>query len=386
MVTLNNADSVLKSFYLDAVSEALNSKLNPFLAKIEKTSANVTGKDVRKVISCGFNNGIGAGSETGDLPTPQGNSYGQMVATLKNFYGTLEISDKAIRASADSDGAFVNLLNEEMRTLINTAKFNFGRMLFGDGSGVLGRAVQFFSNAVVEMEDVSNFVNGMLVDIIADEETVKNVKIVFVDRESSRLEINASGATVETLTNARFTLPGAGENNQELTGLEAIFSSDELYGLERSVPGMVPYCRDDASTPTEEDIQLAMDTIEGNCGVKPNMIICSWDVRRALTAYYKQYNVVLPTVQLEGGFTALDFYGTPIVVDRFCPKKTMYLLNTDFFKLHQLCDWQWMETEDGKILKQTPGKPVYTATLVKYAELLCENPCAQGKIYFDLMD
>ena len=27
-----------------------------------------------------------------------------------------------------------------------------------------------------------------------------------------------------------------------------------------------------------------------------------------------------------------------------------------------------MENEDGKILSQVPGKPVYTATLVKYAE------------------
>lgn len=65
MVTLNNADSVLKSFYLDAVTDALNTKINPFLSKIEKTSANISGKDVKKAISCGFNNGIGAGTETG---------------------------------------------------------------------------------------------------------------------------------------------------------------------------------------------------------------------------------------------------------------------------------------------------------------------------------
>ena len=39
-----------------------------------------------------------------------------------------------------------------------------------------------------------------------------------------------------------------------------------------------------------------------------------------------------------------------------------------------------LEAEDGKILKQVPGKPVYTATLVKYAELICDKPLAQGKI------
>lgn len=35
---------------------------------------------------------------------------------------------------------------------------------------------------------------------------------------------------------------------------------------------------------------------------------------------------------------------------------------------------RWIEGEDGKVLKQVAGKPVYTATLVKYAELLCYRP------------
>ena len=86
----------------------------------------------------------------------------------------------------------------------------------------------------------------------------------------------------------------------------------------------------------------------------------------------------MDAVTIEGGFTALSFGGIPVVADRFCPEGTMYLLNTDDFALHQLCDWQWLEGEDGKVLKQIPGKPVYTATLVKYAELMCYRPCGQG--------
>jgi hypothetical protein len=58
----------------------------------------------------------------------------------------------------------------------------------------------------------------------------------------------------------------------------------------------------------------------------------------------------------------------------------MYLLNTDDFCLHQLSDWRWLEGEDGKILKQIAGKPVYTATLVKYAELICARPYGQGML------
>ena len=35
---------------------------------------------------------------------------------------------------------------------------------------------------------------------------------------------------------------------------------------------------------------------------------------------------------------------------------------------------RWLEDEDGKILKQVPGKAAYSATLVKYAELVCRKP------------
>ena len=65
MVTLNSADNVLKSFYLDAISESMNYKANPFFAKLERTASDVVGKDVRKVVRNGFNTGIGVGTETG---------------------------------------------------------------------------------------------------------------------------------------------------------------------------------------------------------------------------------------------------------------------------------------------------------------------------------
>lgn len=88
----------------------------------------------------------------------------------------------------------------------------------------------------------------------------------------------------------------------------------------------------------------------------------------------------MQTMEIEGGFKTLSFNGIPVVADRFCPEGTMYLLNTEDFKLCQLCDWQWLEGDDGKILRQVPGKPVYNATLVKYAELICERPGGQAKL------
>ena len=54
------------------------------------------------------------------------------------------------------------------------------------------------------------------------------------------------------------------------------------------------------------------------------------------------------------------------------------MLNTKEFNLHQLCDWKWLEGEGGRIIKQEVGTPTYTATLVKYADLICNKPNGQA--------
>lgn len=83
MVTMQTADNALKSFYLDAVTEALNMNVNPLLAQIKRSTADVWGKDVRKLVRYGINGGIGAGTETGNLPEASGNNYVQFVSSLK---------------------------------------------------------------------------------------------------------------------------------------------------------------------------------------------------------------------------------------------------------------------------------------------------------------
>lgn len=385
MVTLNSADKALKSFYLQAITDSLDTRVNPFLAKIQKTSNNVTGKDVVKVIRMGVNGGIGAGTETGNLPAASGNKYIQFRSTLKNLYGTLEISDKAVRASANNEGAFVNLLNDEMEGLVKSANYNFGRMLFGNGKGLLGIVdMVSASSESVYLISAKNLVEGMVVDFVEPstrDVILSGVKIDEIDYTEKRARlVSLNGGPVDFfgLSNAEVYLHGASGN--ELTGLSAIFSNDPIYDCQRTYSLLRPYVKREVGAISENVIQEALDAIEETSGGQVNFIICSWGVRRALLEYYKQYKTILPSVTLDCGTQAISFNGIPVVVDRFCPEGTMYLLNTEDFKLHQLCDWQWIEAEDGKILKQVPGKPVYTATLVKYAELMCEKPCGQGML------
>ena len=131
---------------------------------------------------------------------------------------------------------------------------------------------------------------------------------------------------------------------------------------------------------TDTVIQTAIDTVEENSGSRINFILCSSGVKRAYQNYLNTYKRNVDVMDLRGGYKAISYNGIPVVSDRFCPEGTMYLLNTDDFVLHQLCDWQWLEGEDGRILRQIPGKAAYTATLVKYADLICTRPCGQAML------
>ena len=384
MITMKTADDALKSAYLGVVSEQLNTAINPLLAKIKQSTQDVWGKEIRRLAQYGLNGGVGAGDEDGDLPEAAGNNYEQFVLTLKNLYGTIEISDKAIRASENSSGAFVNLLNAEMEGLLRASSYNFGRMLFGDGSGVLGKVVSI-SNGVVTVDNVKNLVEGMVVDFRSEDGTTINGatqrRIISVDRQGKTITVTGSTLTsTEVAKDSIITVQGS--YNQEITGLGAIFKTDgDIYGLSRTThKWLVPYIKTNVGDISETAIQTAIDYLDENAGSRVNFINCSSGVKRAFQNHLSTYKRNIDVMDLNGGYKALSYNGIPIVSDRFCPEGTMYLLNTDDFILHQLCDWKWLEGEDGKVIKQVADKPVYKATLVKYADLICSRPCGQAML------
>ena len=382
MVTMETADNALKSYYLGAVTEMLNTAANPLLAQIKQSTADVWGKDVRRVVRYGVNGGIGAGTEAGDLPSASGNNYLTFVSTLKNLYGTIEISDKAMRASANNEGAFVNLLNDEMDGLVKSASFNFGRMLFGDGTGLLAH-VTYDGKNVFTADTVQALAEGMIVDISDGEGefAVTGRRVINVDRAQKKVTLDGATIGADVLPEECF-MSLQNSAGLELTGFGAIYADyNILYGENRTkYSWMNPYIARSVGSISESKIQKAIDYVEEVSGSRVNFIVCSWGVKRALAEYYATYKQMADTIEIKGGYKAMSFNGIPVVADRFCPAGTMYLINTDDFCLHQLCDWQWLEGEDGKVLKQVPGKPVYTATLVKYAELICNRPCGQAML------
>ncbi len=384
MVTLETAEKALKSVYLNVVAEQLNVGVNPLLAKIEQTSADVWGKEIIKLVPYGLNGGIGAGTETGSLPTPAPNNYDRFKLELKNLYGTIELSDKAIRASQSNTGAFVNLLNAEMEGLLKASKFNLGRMLYGDGSGTLAKVAeaQTTASATIALDSVRNIMEGMVVDVISASGSAYSdftgVRVKSVDRVNKTI-------TVETVATSKLaqgdSVTVQGSLNNELTGLGAIFSDKDLYGLSRAGRSwLAPKTYSEVGAISSSKIQSAIDYVDEIAGSQIDFIVCSYDVRRKYLDHLALTRTNIDYMNLDGGFKALSYNGIPLIADRFVEEGDMYLLNSKDFKIHQLCDWRWLEGDNGKVIKQKAGSATYGATLVKYADMICDKPIGQVKL------
>ncbi len=378
MVTLQNAENALKSVYLGTVTDLLNTRVNPLLSKIEQTSADVWGKEIRTAARFGINGGVGAGDEDGDLPDAYGNNYLQFVTTLKNLYGQIEISDKAIRASADGRGAFTDLLNAELEGLLNASKFNLGRMLYGDGSGLLATFDDNADKTSVVCDNTRNLIEGLVVDVYGSTGTKKGTaRIMYVDRAAKTVTLDS--ATITLAKGDKMYVQGS--KDKEITGLGALFGGTSIYGVQKSAhPFLNPYTKNVGGAIDEIVIQEAIDALENDAGSTVDFISCAQDVKYSFIDYMSSFKRNIDFMELEGGFKTISYNGLPLVYDRFVPDGCMYLLNTKSFKLHQLCDWRFLETENGKILRQNQGKPTYTATLVKYCDLICQKPNGQAKL------
>lgn len=388
MVDFSTANNALKTVYLGVLSNMLNLKSNPLFAKIKQTTKGVTGKEIKVLAPVGVNGGICATSETGELPKTTDAGYVVLTSSLKNLYGRIEISDKAVRASQTSAGAFVNLLNDEMERLVEASSYNLSRMIYGDGRGYLGEIKSLSTDKkTITLNNVAPFVEGMLIDIYDDDSKVfedgyMGLRVMKVNRANNTITVNKA-IEISTVNEGGFYVILQNSLNNEITGINALFNPNisNIYGLKKSdYSFMTGHIKAGFGAFTEIGLIGEIDAVEGNSGYAVDLITCSADVRRQYQKVLIENKKPVMTVDLEGGFKALDFYGKPLIADRFVDSGVMYLLNTNNFALHQLCDWEWMSDESGNILTQKAGYAAYTATLVKYADLICSAPYGQGKI------
>lgn len=389
MITVATAENALKNIYLETVISDINKKTNPFLTMVEENARIASGKDAKVSIRCGAA-AVGAGTETGDLPMVADDKQLEIAVPLKNLYGTFQVSDKALKAASLDPNAFASLLGGEMQNLVAAAQSNITSMLYGNGKKLLA---VFDASALDETrkiitlkeEYVPNFKDDMQVIVMSG----ANVQVSDVV-SSPKVTVNTVTGTL-TLSSAlkankadRFYIYARDDDGTSMNGIDTIFTAIP-YGIPVATHPEIAPCnyRDDATTlkVLDEDAALDfLDAYEEHCQSMPaDIILTHPKVKKAIFESLKSTRSNIATSELAGGFHGFTFNGIPMYSDVKCKAGVMYALNSKSFAMHQLCDWTWLANEDGSILKQLPGKATYMATLVKYADLICDKPFLQGK-------
>lgn len=378
-ITIATVADAFKTFYKPVIIDQMNAKVNPFFAQVDKNSEEVFGSTIKMAMRYGVNGGVGNRAEDGDLPNPNNRKYKQAEYETKNLFGTLRITEKSIRASASSAGAFTKLLETELDGLVTDAKINFGRQLFGNGTGKLATLSAATDENTIGVDSVQYLIEGQVIDILSSAGVVKVEarEITSVDRANKTITINGDVVTVLNTD----IIAISGSYGLELTGLGQIFATTgEIYGLDRATyKWLIPTIISNVGIISDIKIKKGFHQADIIADSAPNFILTSHGVERSYYEYLETTKRNINTMTLNGGYTALNFDNKPLVADKFCTAGDMFLLNMADFVLHQMGEWDFLD-RDGSIFKQTANKAAWDAVLVKYGDLGCRKPIGQVKL------
>lgn len=169
----------------------------------------------------------------------------------------------------------------------------------------------------------------------------------------------------------------------EINGVESIFG-ETMYNLDATqsaeiAPHKTELSGDGALTETE--ILNFLDSYESHCESNPaDIMLTHPSVRRALYEQLRENGSHVDLCEFKGGYSGFKFNGIPVYSDAKCNQNTMYALNSKDWAMHEMGDWDWVTSDSGGILNKNDDRATYTATIVKYADLLCDKPQFQGKV------
>lgn len=400
------------------MSDAVFNASNVTWSRINKNS-DFVGKDMFVSNPMSFSGGVGSGA----LPTANVGKYEGSIINSKKVYAVAQVDRESIKASEQSEGAFVKAMQETVKKTLESFMRNCSRQLFADGSGVLAKghgagaadvtgngstatpyvvtltAAEFF-DANLEERDLVQIVTGLAADNTGGSVEATYLEIVAVDVAAFKVSLVGTSARLAALV----ALPGPFATTDgivmqnsylnDLTGLRAISrASIAGTGTLYNVPVQRRWSmrtKDASAAAISVDlINGEMLEIERKSGKVPNLIVCGFKQYQKMLALHenqKRYNLSPKDSKYASQFSfdGLQFMSTagivPIVYDRFVKDDEIWLLNDNYITMTMRPGGaQWFE-EDGTVFLRDTGSDTYSARYGLYGELYI-IPTFHGHIY-----
>jgi len=437
---LSNYAEVLKTFYLPAIQEQLNhgTVLSDIIEINEK---DVAGKNATINMHYGRNKGTGARADGGALPDADYQKYKTAVVPCKYNYGRVTFSGPTIAATRDEKGSYARVIDNEITGVVRDLQQEINRQYWGCGYGILGRwrttvgttsytlqklyrgntvggdsfgstfgAKYLAENAGAVAVVLSAYSSGwvmtvddtdMAVSAIVESNDYDTITVTNPDVTEAAGTFYARPASLVT-DNAGV----AGAARLEMMGLRGIVTDEDLdeiacddgtsVGLKTNDPlqglAVGTYTWFKANVDKHSSgryagqraltlnlMQKMFDKVETKAGKDygPDMILTTRPLRREYLSLMQADRRNVNTMKLDGGWTALEYNGIPLMVDDDAIDGEMYFLTSKDLQLYRMSDYDWMD-KDNSILARISGYDAYEAVLFLYAELGCTRRNSQG--------
>ena len=372
-------EKALKENYLPVWRNGLTTEPSALLGKIKKVP--LKSNKIVATAPVGLSGGFGFGAEGLATPAAGGVKFERFETNAKDMYVNIAISTKAVRLTG-SGGAMANALDTEVKAAYETAKWNVGRSLFGNGTGILCESEAVSNGNTIKVDNVKYMKEGLIVDVYATggeepQEKGKAVRIVAVDRTANTITIAGPAVSLE----AGF-ITVQNSYNREITGLGAIFDTNvkSIYGVDRTANKYLFPTVVDANTDIDDSV--IWDAVEGAetyKNSKIDMIMMGKAAYKHYIEYLRTNNVRVEsmTKEITGGFKAIEYaFGNrsiDVVYDQFIPDGDAWCLDTKALELHTQ-EWDFADLQGGGIFNLMENSSVYRALLANYGDLICTNP------------
>lgn len=384
----------MKVRYIGPIREQMNNSTILF-SRIAKESGfvDVTGKTFTVPLHTSRNANAGSGrADGGTLPTHSQQGYDVAVVPNAYSYTTIKITGPAIAATKDNLGSFVKAVDSEIQGATKDMKRAFNRQMHSDGTDALA----FWTTA----DDISgtNVDDGRGNAFVHLQSGATTCDLIDATDNSTKLgdsivvTLGAKGSGVYAITWTG-TVSGSADGDylvqedtlgNQLMGLAGIVSASDptllsggLHGLAvASKPYWVSQVESNSGTNrdlTLELMQRPLDSIATNSDYSEQdveFLLTSYGVRAKYISLLVSEKRFVNTMELDGGFKAVDFNGIPLVADPQCKKNRIYYVVPEVLKIFRTSDFSWME-KDGNVLSRVSGQDAYEATLVHYGNLGC---------------
>lgn len=383
-----------------------------------KKRYDFTGKQMNIETQLSFSGGVGAKL----LPIANTSNVEQAIITAKKNYARCYVDRESLKAASSTEGAFQKFMAYPVKKTVESFNRNSNRILFGDGTGVLGRgdgatdvtgAGTTADPYIVFLREsdwnVSNFEEQDYVQIVTGlnagdnlggaaegGDTVANLLLVqeVIPATRSLLLVGTSAvlAALVAAVDPLLTTTGLVMQRSYLAepqGLRGVTmaTSGTLYSVavkRRWQSQQVDCLAQGVVTDMINDMVLR---IEKAVGVPPKVVISNYNQVRKILAQLEDQKVYnLPNKNLKGhiGFDGIQIMTSRgaigLFADRMCDEDKMYFLNEEYITRYHRPGFGWFD-DDGTVFLRTPDdEDSYEARYGGYSENLID-PTFQGVLY-----